>query len=117
MEFDPRMDEIKFMKGFLYPMSLSVLLSGCGSLATLLSSDSYIERNLERRNTYCSYIPRVYSGVVYDMCKLHAKPKNSYSDPTVFMFVGLDLMLSGAVDTLVLPYTMYQQSEVGSNHL
>lgn len=105
------------MKSIFYPVLLSFTLSGCGSLATLLSSDSSIERNLERRNTYCSSIPRVYSGVVFGMCKLHAKPNDTYSDPLVFMFVGLDLMLSGAVDTLVLPYTIYEQSEIGSNQL
>ena len=86
-------------------------------MVTLTSSDNGVERKLEKIGTYCGAIPRIYSGVVYGMCKLHAEPQYVYNDPGLFMLVGMDLMLSSVVDTLVLPYTIYDQSQRGSNYL
>ena len=88
-------------------------LFGCGTVITLSSSDEYITKELEKHNTYCESVPRMYSGVTYDLCKLNSKPKNTEVD----LFVGfylVDGLLSTVADTLVLPYSAYQQSDKGS---
>ena len=84
----------------------SWVLSGCGSVLTLLQDDADAARDLRKQKTYCQSIPRIYSGLAYDFCVLNAPP-----DPTGFLvpFVLLDLPLSGMFDTLALPYTIYQQ--------
>lgn len=100
------------MKQLFVALLVSGLL-GCGTIITLSSSDEYIAKELEKHNTYCESVPRMYSGVSYDICKLNSKPKNTEVD----LFVGFylfDGLLSTVADTLVLPYTVYQQSDKGS---
>ncbi|WP_166218695.1 YceK/YidQ family lipoprotein [Pseudomonas atagonensis] len=89
----------------------SWMLSGCGSALTVLQDDADASRELRKRKTYCQSIPRIYSGLAYDFCVLHAPP-----DPSGVLvpFVLLDLPLSGAVDTLSLPYTIYRQVSDGN---
>lgn len=86
-------------------------LAGCGTVATVLQDESAAAQGLRRQKTYCQSIPRVYSGLAYDFCVLNAPP-----DPTGILvpFVLLDLALSGALDTAVLPYTIYRQGVDGN---
>lgn len=88
-----------------------VTVSGCGSLNTVVRDDAAAARELRKQKTYCQSIPRVYSGVAFDFCLLHAAP-----DPTGILvpFVLLDITVSGIVDTVVLPYTVYRQSTDGN---
>ena len=96
-------------------ISSCLIVSGCGTISTVASTDSSIERKLTRANTYCKSIPRVYSGVFYDACHLHAKPKGSYFlYPDWLMLYGVDVVISGVTDTVVLPYTIYKQVDSGS---
>lgn len=85
---------------------LSWVLSGCGSVSTVLQDDADAARDLRKKKTYCQSIPRVYSGLAFDFCTLNAPP-----DPTGMLapFVLLDLPLSAVFDTLSLPYTIYRQ--------
>jgi len=101
-----------YMRFFLIVFT-AIILSSCGSLTTLGSSDQKISSNLKRQNTYCKNIPRVYSGVAYDFCYLHSNRDAVYID----WFLGFylfDGMASGVVDTVLLPYTGYKQYKQGS---
>ncbi|MHC8289327.1 YceK/YidQ family lipoprotein [Pseudomonas sp. XS1P51] len=91
--------------------ALSLALSGCGTVSTVLQDDEDAARGLRKQKTYCQSIPRIYSGLAYDFCVLNAPP-----DPTGFLvpFVLLDLTLSGVFDTVSLPYTIYRQATDGN---
>ena len=87
--------------------TFALVLSGCGTAVTVLQDDEDAARSLRKQKTYCQSIPRIYSGLAYDFCVLNAPP-----DPTGILvpLVLLDLALSGGLDTVVLPYTIYRQS-------
>lgn len=91
--------------------ALSLVLSGCGTVSTVLQGDEDAARGLRKQKTYCQSIPRIYSGMAYDFCVLNAPP-----DPTGFLvpFILLDLTLSGVFDTVSLPYTIYRQATDGN---
>lgn len=88
-------------------------LSACGTVTTLSGSDQKISSNLSRAESYCESVPRVYSGVAYDVCKLNSRPSGTAVDLVVGFYL-LDGLLSAATDTLVLPYTIIQQSQKGN---
>lgn len=90
---------------------ISLTLTGCGTVSTVLQGDEDAARGLRKQKTYCQSIPRIYSGLAYDFCILNAPP-----DPTgVFLpFILADMALSGALDTMVLPYTIYHQGTEGN---
>lgn len=90
---------------------ISLALTGCGTVTTVLQDDADAAQALRRQKTYCQSIPRVYSGLAYDFCMLNAPP-----DPTgIFVpIVLLDFVLSGALDTVALPYTIYRQGTDGN---
>ena len=87
------------------------LLSGSGTAASVWQMDADVARDLRKQKTYCQSIPRSYSGLAFDFCVLHASP-----DPSGVLepFVLLDLPLSGVLDTVVLPYTIYRQASDGN---
>jgi uncharacterized protein YceK len=89
----------------------SLALSGCGTVSTVLQNDEDAARSLRKQKTYCQSIPRIYSGLAYDFCVLNAPP-----DPTGVLvpLILLDLALSGALDTVALPYTVYRQGVDGN---
>jgi uncharacterized protein YceK len=90
-----------------------ICIQGCGTITTLSESDERISSKLTKQDTYCASLPRVYSGVSYDFCKLHSKPTGTAIDIGVGFYV-FDGIFSAATDTLVLPYTIFQQSDKGS---
>lgn len=89
----------------------SLAISGCGTAVTVLQHEDDAARSLRNKKTYCQSIPRVYSGLAYDFCALNAPP-----DPTGVLvpLVLLDLALSGTLDTISLPYTIYRQATDGN---
>jgi len=91
--------------------TFSLALTGCGTAATVLQSDEDAARSLRKQKTYCQTIPRIYSGLAYDFCYLNAPP-----EPASYLasFVLLDLALSGVLDTVCLPYTLYRQTTDGN---
>jgi uncharacterized protein YceK len=91
--------------------AISLTLAGCGTTATVFQDEAEAARGLRKQKTYCESIPRVYSGLAYDFCVLNAPP-----DPSGFLMplMLLDLVLSGALDTVVLPYTVYRQGADGN---
>ncbi|MBB4867960.1 uncharacterized protein YceK [Pseudomonas nitritireducens] len=110
-----------------WPLLFLGLLSGCGSYHTLRSDDVVDASELRLKGTYCGAIPRVYGGVVWDACQLYGEPpantgytpatspaNHTFGPPTLPV---LDMALSGVVDTLALPYTLYRQNRDGSIEL
>lgn len=91
-------------------------LTACGTTNTVVRDQYIAVRNLKEVSTYCQSIPRVYSGVAYDFCKLHAKPVRVHDEGlskidgvTSVPFAFLDMLICIATDTLALPYTIHQQ--------
>ena len=87
----------------------SLLLSGCGTVTTLTNSDKDVAANLKKRGTYCETLPRIYSGVSYDLCSLHSNPNVTFVDVFVALYL-IDIAASAVGDTLALPYSIYAQS-------
>lgn len=95
----------------------ALMLSGCGTIDTVFREDAVASQKLKERKTYCGGVPRIYSGVTYDFCSLHApEPENgaTYIGPASNQAMLLDMAVSGVLDTLLLPYTIYRQHSDGS---
>ncbi|EJN31125.1 YceK/YidQ family lipoprotein [Pseudomonas sp. GM80] len=95
----------------------ALMLVGCGTVQTVVRSDQAAADGLKKQKSYCGAVPRIYSGVMYDFCSLHAplgegKDANDYNTAVPGLLV--DAVVSGALDTLLLPYTLYRQSTDGS---
>lgn len=95
----------------------ALMLAGCGTIQTVVLSDKSNVKQLKANRTYCGAVPRIYSGVTYDFCMLHAeKPDDvdafNYKNPSLGLVV--DGAVSGVLDTLLLPYTIYKQHADGS---
>lgn len=86
------------------------MLSGCGTVKTL-NDEKGAADDLARWQSNCNTIPRAYSGASYQFCNLNSPQRSGahWSAPTI----ALDLVVSGIADTLVLPYTGYQQYQHG----
>lgn len=102
----------------LLALGTVLLLGGCGTVTTVLRDDGVAIRELKARKTYCDTVPRVYSGVAYDLCMLHAPPNSAgglalSGIPWAF----IDVPVSAVLDTLVLPYTLYRQNTEGGLQL
>ena len=99
------------MKMAIAIMTFSLALTGCGTAATVLQSEEDAALSLRKHKTYCQAIPRVYSGLAYDFCILNGPP-----EPAGFYasFVLVDLAVSGVLDTVCLPYTLYRQATEGN---
>jgi uncharacterized protein YceK len=96
---------------------LMLTISGCGSLTSLSKTDAQIAGKLNERKTYCSSMPRVYSGVGFDVCHLNAAPVGLEIFPFNYTNTGLaivDCLPSAVVDTLALVYTVPAQIRLGS---
>jgi uncharacterized protein YceK len=94
----------------------ALAVTGCGTISSVVQEDTVAGNDLKKRQTYCDSISRIYSGVGYDFCILHAPdltPKPLTGHPSAAV-VLIDLVLSGVTDTLVLPYTAYQQVKHGN---
>ncbi|MDX9669355.1 MULTISPECIES: YceK/YidQ family lipoprotein [unclassified Pseudomonas] len=95
----------------------TMVLTACGTVQTVVSSDQKTAERLRNEKTYCGAVPRIYSGVTYDFCLMHAELKDGVD---VFDYknanpgVLIDAAASGVLDTLLLPYTIYKQQADGS---
>lgn len=97
---------------------VALLLLGCGTVNTVIRGDSVAKYNLKQARTSCEAIPRVYSGVAYDICILRGKPsRTALWFGSVPELIFIDLALSGALDTVALPYTVFGQINDGSIYL
>jgi len=97
---------------------IGVSLLGCGTVNTVIKGDSTARYNLNQVKSPCETIPRIYSGVFYDICALRGKPsRTSLWVGSGAELVLIDLALSGVLDTVVLPYTIYGQINEGHINL
>lgn len=95
--------------------ALPCLLIGCGTAKTLIGSDASVVRDLKKQRTYCESVPRVYSGVAFDLCVLNATPNTVSGVPEGFVPIFFfDVLASAVVDSVVLPYTIFLQNRDGS---
>lgn len=95
----------------------SLMLAGCGTVQTVALSDKDSAQNLKEKKTYCGAVPRIYSGVTYDFCMMHAELRDGvdafdYNNANFGMLI--DVGASGVLDTLLLPFTIYKQQADGS---
>jgi uncharacterized protein YceK len=87
------------------------LLTGCATFATL-SSDR-VEGTMFEDRALPRSLPRVYSGLLTDLHCLGALFGEGQGGQIGFWCI-LDVPLSLAADTLILPYTGYEQLRFGS---
>lgn len=97
---------------------IAVSLLECGTVNTVVRGDSVTRRNLSQVKSPCETIPRIYSGISYNICVLRGKPSHAVlwvgSAPELIL---VDLALSGVLDTIALPYTIYEQVNEGPINL
>lgn len=96
----------------------AVILGGCGTVQTVVRDDQVAVDGLKKQKSYCGAVPRIYSGLAYDFCSLHAPlgegvDADAYKNAAIPV-VLIDAVVSGALDTLLLPYTVYKQQTDGS---
>ena len=93
----------------------AISATGCGTVNTTFRDDTVASNKLARWSSNCDSVPRIYSGAVFDYCTLDAVPRQStgFGGHPSASLVLLDMGLSGIADTLILPYTIYQQSKHG----
>lgn len=88
------------------------LLCSCGTVKSLNTSDNEVEIHHYLVKTNCEEISHIYSGVQYDLCLLNSERKNVpprfQLDP--LWLTSIDILLSAITDTVILPYTIYQQT-------
>lgn len=93
-------------------LMLSLMTVGCGTINTVGRDNYDVGSSLIKQGSYCETMPRLYSGVGYNICKMNSKPID-YG--TILLgFAVIDSMLSAVTDTVVLPYTLYSQNTYGS---
>ena len=90
-----------------------IALTACGTLQTGTQSDSLISRDLKRFQTHCHAIPRIYSGVSYDLCMLNGSIENELQQ-FILGYYLVDTVPSALADTLLLPYTGFRQWQQGN---
>lgn len=94
---------------------LVAALAGCGTFNTAPRSNAEIGSALARSNSYCSSVPRIYSGVAYNLCLLNADERSTTSNTILQYGILADtLVLSPIADTVLLPVTIMQQVHLGS---
>jgi uncharacterized protein YceK len=106
-----------FNKWMPFAISLCFLLSGCGTIHTLAPEDNHVEISHCGKQSYCKLIPRVYGGTCYELCKLYGEPSEGLNLGSTFNgipFFIIDIPISFASDTILLPYTCIKQYSDGS---
>ena len=94
-------------------MFLLASLPGCGTLQSTTQSDSLIKRDLNHYRSHCRAIPRMYSGVSYGFCMLNSAPSNEFQQ-LILGYYLVDTVPSALLDTILLPYTGFQQVQNGN---
>lgn len=99
-----------------------LMLSGCGTINTVFRPDTVTSQGLKDSRSHCGSVPRIYSGVISGFCYLNSEPKPEigvdnpgFGQPAsnIFPIIAIEALASGLADTLVLPYTVYRQSQDG----
>ena len=107
---------IVIMKTYIFIL-LACVLTSCSTARTLNPSNNHIEISHNGKKSYCKKIPRIYSGIAYNVCLVYGEPgtlNNTITSINHVPFFIIDTTLSAVADTVVLPYTVYQQFQKGS---
>ena len=105
--------ETTTIKTFVTATLSTLLLTGCGSFRSLSQDDSEIKYDLNSYRTNCSSLPRLYSGVSYDVCKVNSSTTQFPKQLKEMLYFG-DILPSAVFDTVALPYSIYKQNTLGS---
>lgn len=93
------------------------LLAGCSTIKTIgVAEDERIVVGDGRDDaTRCDAIPRIYSGVAYEICELRKTPNiDAGSGPGIPLYLPILFITNAIADTVVLPWTIYRQFSAGS---
>jgi uncharacterized protein YceK len=91
-------------------LGLVAALSGCGTMKTL-NDEKGAADDLAKWHSNCHTIPRAYSGMSYQFCNLNSPPRSG--PHWAVTPIALDLVASAIADTILIPYTGYQQYQRG----
>ncbi|WP_373565866.1 YceK/YidQ family lipoprotein [Microbulbifer okhotskensis] len=99
----------------VFTIMFALMLIGCGTASTVGRDNHTVGSALTRGGSYCESMPRMYSGVAYNVCKMNSKPKNFGT--IILACTVVDSMFSAVLDTTVLPYTIFSQRKYGNFEL
>ena len=95
-------------------LTLSLTLSACGTFRTVGKTNDALARDLQAAGSLCEQMPRAYSGMGYNLCRMHANTGSLSGNNILLGFYALDTVFSCASDTVLLPLTLTQQYQFGS---
>ena len=104
------------MKGFTLAL-LALCTCSCATVKTINPPKNHVNISHYEKKSYCENIPRIYSGVSYNLCLLYGEPSKQVNIGSSFNglpFVFIDSAFSLVADTVVLPYTISMQAGKGS---
>ncbi|MFT7007209.1 MAG: hypothetical protein ACJAXJ_001723 [Colwellia sp.] len=103
------------MKGFTCIL-FALCTSSCATIKTIDPPKNHINISHYGKKSYCENIPRIYSGISYNVCLLYGEPSKSVNIGSSFNnvpFVVIDTAFSAVSDTIALPYTIVMQADKG----
>ena len=116
------MRAVMYLKGFvklkrIFILLLSSLCFSCATVKTIDPVNNHVQIEHRGKESYCSEIPRIYSGLMYNFCLLYGEPSRVENVGSRFgnvPFFVIDTAFSVAADTIVIPYTAVQQASKGN---
>ncbi|AWB66388.1 YceK/YidQ family lipoprotein [Saccharobesus litoralis] len=94
-----------------------VLLASCATVKTINPPQNQVRIEHYGSKSYCKSIPRVYSGLAYNVCLMYGEPNikgHTGSALNGVPFFIIDSAFSLVADTVVIPYTASQQAIKGN---
>lgn len=104
------------MKEFI-GILLALSTFSCSTIKTIDPPNNHVNISYNGKKSYCEKIPRIYSGISYNLCLLYGEPSkrvNVGSSLNGIPFVFIDSAFSVVSDTIVLPYTIVMQANKGA---
>lgn len=108
------------MRIFLW-LGLLFGLSGCGTINSVFVPDEVVVATLKWSQTNCAALPRIFSGLVYDVCVLNGPARAEVPEHGIYVsgmhYLLFDIIASAVFDVVLLPYTAYFQMAHGNLEL
>lgn len=104
------------MKGITLIL-LALFTCSCATIKTIDPPNNHINISHYGKKSYCESIPRIYSGITFNLCLLNGEPSRKENIGSTFNgipFLFIDSAFSVVADTVVLPYTIMTQADKGS---
>lgn len=96
---------------------MSSICFSCATVKTIYPVNNHVQIEHRGKESYCSEIPRIYSGLMYNFCLFYGEPSKVINLGSRFgsvPFFVIDTAFSVAADTIVIPYTAVQQANKGN---